>query len=288
MEVREQHSRERGEHFTEVVGEAVMARCRFTGIDEFFLAEDLDAGGGGDEADCDADEDGHERDGTVVYAGREDGVGGEEEAAEVDAFGFELGEADEEAAEGGEEDFEEERRAEAVLLDEGADEAVVDLFVEGGAAGLDAAVEGERFGCFVVAGGVEGRGGWESGDVCARGRSSGIGEGAGAAGGAFIAESSRLTTLFPIVDERPDARITRGFIKMALAGNDVHDGVGGVASGREGEAQALEVGLGFSFGALINDTTFAEKEKGVEGFEDLRSRLMDDCDDSDVEPGELF
>ena len=192
MEVRNNHPRKGAEDFAQIIGEPVVARCRLAGVDEFFLAEDLDAGGGGDEADGDADEDGHEGHGVVVDAAREDGVGGQEEAAEVDAFGFELGEADEEAAEGGEEDFEEEGGAEPVLLQEGPDEAVVDLFVEGGAAGLDAAAEGECFGGFVVAvavtvgGGVEGRGGWES----RVGESRGIDEGVGAAGSAFTAESS--------------------------------------------------------------------------------------------------
>ena len=75
---------------------------------------------------------------------------------------------------------------------------------------------------------------------------------------------------------------------MALARNDVHDGVCGIADGREIEAKALEVGLNFSFGALIDDTTFAEEEKRVEGFEDLGSRLMDDGNDGDVEPREFF
>ena len=75
---------------------------------------------------------------------------------------------------------------------------------------------------------------------------------------------------------------------MTLARNDVHDGVGRVADGREIEAQALEVGLDFSFGALIDDTTFAEQEERVEGFEDLGSRLMDNGDDGDVEPREFF
>ena len=192
MEVRDNHAGKGTQDLPQIIREAVMARRRLAGVDEFFLAEDLDAGGGSDEADGDADEDGHEGHGAVVDAAGEDGVGREEEAAEVDAFGFELGEADEEAAEGGEEDFEEEGGAEAVLLQEGPHEAVVDLFVEGGAAGLDAAAEGERFGGFVVAVavavgvGVESRGGWESGVRKIRG----IDEGDGAAGDAFTAESS--------------------------------------------------------------------------------------------------
>lgn len=58
-------------------------------------------------------------------------------AAEHDAFFVQLGEADEEAGDGGDAELEEERGLEAVLLFDGALEAEVDLFVEEGAAGFD-------------------------------------------------------------------------------------------------------------------------------------------------------
>ena len=145
-----------------------------------------------------------------------------------------MGEADEEAAESGDEDFEE-GGAETVLLKEGAEEAVVDLFVEWGAAGSDAAAEGEGFGNFII-GGAGWREGGSGGKPRGFGKVRSLSKGADGAGIAFTAESSRPLTMFPIVDEGPDARITRGFVQMALAGNDVHDRVCRVSGAREVES----------------------------------------------------
>ena len=39
---------------------------------------------------------------------------------------------------------------------------------------------------------------------------------------------------------------------------------------------------------MIDDTAFTEKKEGVKGFKDLGSRLVDDSDDGDIEPGEFF
>lgn len=268
MEICHEHPRERAQDFADVVGEAVVSARRFAPVDQFFFAEDLDAGGGSDEADGDADEKSHLRDGAVVYGGGEDGVGLEVEAAEVYAFGFELREADEEAAEGGETDFEEEGGAEAVLLQEGAEGAVVDLLVERSAAGFDGATEGEGFfGLFI---GGEGRG---------------LGEGWGVVGAeaAFRAGFLGFLHPFPVVDEGPDAAVSGGFVEMTLAGDDVHDCVGWVYGMGKSEAKVFEVGLNVLFGALVNDTTSAEEDERVQGFEDLGSGLMDDCYNGDVE-----
>lgn len=100
VEVRESHPRERGGDFADVVGEAVVACGGFAPVDELLFAEDLDAGGGGGEADGEPDEKGHLRDGGVVEGGGEDFVREVEEALEVDAVRVELSEADEEAREG--------------------------------------------------------------------------------------------------------------------------------------------------------------------------------------------
>lgn len=108
VQVRESHARQRGGAFADIVGEAVVACGGFAPVDEFLFAEDLDAWGGGGEADGEADEEGHLWDGGVVEGGGEDFVGEVEEALEVDAVRVELGEADEEACESADAEFAEE------------------------------------------------------------------------------------------------------------------------------------------------------------------------------------
>ena len=85
------------------------------------------------------------RDAGVVDCRGEDFVGGQVEALEVEAVGVDLGEADEEACEGGEAEFGEEATSEADLLGDGAEEAEVDLAPPGCAAHFDGASKGVGF-----------------------------------------------------------------------------------------------------------------------------------------------
>lgn len=127
VQVREGHARQRGDDLADVVGEAVVPCGGFAPVDELLLAEDLDAGGGGGEADGEADEEGHLRDGGVVEGGGEELEGVVVEALEVDAVRVELGEADEEAREGSDAEFAEEAALQTDLLGDGAEEAEVGL-----------------------------------------------------------------------------------------------------------------------------------------------------------------
>lgn len=139
VEVRDGHARERGQDFADVVGEPVVARRGFAPVDEFLFAEDLDARGGGGEADGEADEERHLRDGGVVEGGGEEFVGEVEEPLEVDAVRAELGEADEEAREGADAKFAEEAALQADLLGDGSEEAEVGLAPPRRATHLDGA-----------------------------------------------------------------------------------------------------------------------------------------------------
>ena len=119
----------------------------FAPVDELFLAEDLDAGRGGGQADGEADQEGHLGDVRVVERGGEDLVRRVEQAAEVDAVSVQLRQADEEACESADAHFGEEAPLQAILLDDGADKAKVDLSPPRCAAGLDRLPESIGFLC---------------------------------------------------------------------------------------------------------------------------------------------
>ena len=118
-----------------------MARGGLAAEDEVFLAEDADAGRSGDEADGDADQEGHHGDGFVVNGAAKDLVVVEEEAFEVNTFLAVLREADQKAAKGCDAHFKPEVGQGAVLLTHGTGEAEVELAPERGAAAFDGGLE---------------------------------------------------------------------------------------------------------------------------------------------------
>ena len=116
-----------GGDFGEIVGRAAVARGGFATEDEVFVAEDADSGGAGDEANGDADEQGHHGHGFVVDGRGQDLVAVEVETREIGSFLSVLGQSDDEASECGDAHLEPEAGFLAVLLEHGSCEAKVQL-----------------------------------------------------------------------------------------------------------------------------------------------------------------
>ena len=130
MEIRENHSRDGRNDFSDVVSKAIVARGSLAPVHQFLFAEDLDAGSGSCEADGESYEECHLRDRPIVDGGGEHIIGRVKNTDEVLAFLVELGQTNEETRHGADTQLEEKRRFHAVLLDNGAHKAKVYLAPE--------------------------------------------------------------------------------------------------------------------------------------------------------------
>ncbi|TKW55384.1 hypothetical protein CTA1_4110 [Colletotrichum tanaceti] len=259
----EEHARQHGEDLGEEVGRAGVAGLGLPALGEQLLGEGLDAGGAGDEADGDGDEEGQLRGGLEVDGGREDGVGLVEGADEEDALLGVLGQAEEEAGEGGEAHLGQEGRLGAPLLEHGPPQAEPRLLPERRAAVLD--------------GGVHAR-------VARDGRGRALLLVCYCRGQAAVAR--------PVGDEGVGGDVVAvaaagsPLVVAAVASDDVGDDVAVVAVGREDEAQALKVVLHAALGALVDGLAVAQEDEVVKEVKDLGARLVDDDDDGDAEAGD--